>query len=193
MALTEKPLISSSDLPWERQTNTNWSEAFSVLDVRPCGACVLFYICVAFTRLAAMDPVTAIGLASAILTFVDFSWSLVRGADEIYRSPTGTSKENASVNTIIADLKEVTDGIDTDIQGHGKHEKALAALAKECEGLSKDLLQVLGKIRKKDGSKRATLKAALRSMTKEKEIVSIEKRLGEYRAEIVLRLNMMLW
>lgn len=140
-----------------------------------------------------MDPVSAIGLASAILSFVEFSWALVQGAGDVYRSPSGMTQENASISTVISDLEEVTDNINTDIRGCGKHEKALAVLAKECEGLSKELLQVLEKLKRKDASKREALKATLRSMRKEKDILYIEKRLVEYRAEIVLRLNMILW
>lgn len=140
-----------------------------------------------------MDPVTAIGLASAIITFVEFSWGLVQGAGDIYRSPTGSTQENASISTIIADLQEVAGNINTDIKGHGKHEEALVSLAKGCGDLSKELLQVLGKLKTKSHSKREILKATLRSMRKEREIASIEKRLGEYRSEIVVRLNMVLW
>lgn len=140
-----------------------------------------------------MDPVSAIGLASAILSFVEFSWGLVRGTGDVYRSPTGMRKDNASIGVVIADLEKVTEDINTDIQGHGKHEKALAALARECESLSQELLQVLGRLKRKDGSRREALRVTLRSMRKEKEIESIEKRLGEHRAEIVVRLNMMLW
>ncbi|KAK2611555.1 hypothetical protein N8I77_004888 [Diaporthe amygdali] len=125
-----------------------------------------------------MDPVTAIGLASAILAFVDFSWSLVRGAGDVYRSPSGASQENTSIGTIIADLEDVADNINTDIQGRGKHENALTALAKGCEDLSKELLQVLEKLKKRSDSKREALKATLRSMRKEKEVASIEKRLA---------------
>lgn len=140
-----------------------------------------------------MDPVSAIGLASSIITFVEFSWTLVKGAGDIYRSPTGCSRENASIGTVIADLEEVTRNINTDIRGRDKHEKALVVLAKECESLSKELLQILGKLKKTGDSKREALKLALTSMRKEKEIASIEKRLGEYRAEIVVRLNLVLW
>lgn len=88
---------------------------------------------------------------------------------------------------------EVTQDINTDVKGQGKYEKALASLAKECEDLSQQLLQVLEKLKRKDGSKREALKASLRSMRKESEITSIEKRLVEYRAEIVFRLSIILW
>lgn len=140
-----------------------------------------------------MDPVTATGLASAILSFVEFSWSVVRGAGEIYRSPTGVSKENISISMIIADLEDVTDDINTEIKGHSKAEQALATLAKGCEELSRDLLRILERLKRKGDSRREALKVALRNIRKEKEIASIEKRLGEYRAEIVIRLNMLLW
>lgn len=140
-----------------------------------------------------MDPVTAIGLASAVISFIEFSWGLVRGAEEVYRSPSGVTADNASLTTIIADLKDAASGIRTDLQGRNKHEQALVALACDCEAVSKELLQILSSLKRHDESKRQAIKVTLRSIRKEKKILSIEKRLSEFRSEIVFRLNMILW
>jgi hypothetical protein len=140
-----------------------------------------------------MDPVTAIGFAASILQFVDFSWSLLTGTYEVYKSASGTTAQNAHINTVIQDLHEVTEGLDLDVRAKSKHEKALKALASECKKLSKELLQLLEKL--KTGEKSSTwksLKVKLASMLKAKEVANLEKRLGEYRSQILLRINIML-
>lgn len=90
-------------------------------------------------HLAVMDPVSAIGLASPILAFVEFSWGLVQGASDIYTSPTGLGKENTSINTVIADLEGVTNDINASIRGYGKHEKALSVISNKFEAPSIEL------------------------------------------------------
>ena len=139
-----------------------------------------------------MDPATAVGFAASILTFIDFSWSLVRGSHEVYRSGLGITTDNAHISNVLDDLLKVTEGIETDIKGQNQHEEALIKLAKKCKSLSQDLSKILQNLRMKKDTKWESLKTTWKSMLKEKEVASIEKRLGEYREEIVVRLNLML-
>ena len=93
-----------------------------------------------------MDPITAVGFASSILQFIDFSWGLVTGTYEVYKSVTGTTAENAHISTVINDLESVTDGLIPDIRGKTKHEKELCKLAEKCHSLSQDLSKILKKL-----------------------------------------------
>ncbi len=140
-----------------------------------------------------MDPITAIGFATSILTFIDFSWSLVRGACEVSASATGTTLENTHISNVVEDLREVTEDLENSFQGKDKHERALVRLGKQCVALSKDLAGILLKLKAKDDSKWEGLKTKLKSMRKEKEVASIEHRLSRYRDEVMLRLNLMVW
>ena len=138
-----------------------------------------------------MDPVTAVGFAASILTFVDFSWDLIKGTYEVYKSTTGTTSENASISAVINDLEEVTEGLIFDTEGKTKHEKALCKLAENCYDLSQDLSKILEKLRfTEKNSKWQSLKVKWASMRKEKEVTSIEKRLDKYRSQILIRLNL---
>jgi hypothetical protein len=140
-----------------------------------------------------MDPVTAVGFAASILNFVDFSWNLVQGTYEVYKSGSGATAENAQISTILEDLQEVTEGLHSDLKVGSKYAKQLSKLAKNCLDLSLDLTKILEKLRVKErNSSWQAAKVAWLSMRKEKEVASIEKRLGGYRSEIILRLNMML-
>jgi hypothetical protein len=141
-----------------------------------------------------MDPVTAVGFASSILTFIDFSWSLVTGAYEVYKSTTGTTSENAHISTVIDDLQEITESLSSNVGGNAKHDKALCKLADNCHDLSQDLSKILQKLKVTEkNSKWQSLKVKWASMRKEKELASIEKRLDGYRSQIFIRLNIMLW
>lgn len=140
-----------------------------------------------------MDPITAISLASSLITFVDFAGKIVTGTYEVYNSTSGTTVENAHVDTIIGDLKEVAADLETDVLGQSKHERALRDLAFKCDKVADELLRLLDRI-KSDSSQSTwkSLKATLISLRKQKEITGLEKQLNDYRSQILTRLILML-
>jgi len=140
-----------------------------------------------------MDPISAIGFAASILTFIEFASKIVAGAHEVYTSASGTTEENAHIDTVITDLRETADSLDSDLIGKTKHEKALKELASKCEILSTELLTLLEQLRLSGkNSTWKSLKITLKSMRKEKVVGGMEKRLGEYRSQMLLRLSLML-
>jgi hypothetical protein len=140
-----------------------------------------------------MDPLTAIGLASNILTFVDIATKVVTGTHEVYTSATGATSENAQIETITSDLRDAADDLNVEVSGKGKHERALKDLAAKCEKLSEELLEILGGLGVSGTqSKRKSLMVVIKSMRKEGKIAGMEKRLVEYRSQILLRLTMLL-
>jgi hypothetical protein len=140
-----------------------------------------------------MDPITAVGFAASILQFIDFSWGVITGTYEVYKSATGTTLENAHINTVVNDLERVTDGLISDFEVKTKNEKELCKLADKCHDLSQDLSKILKKLQVLEkNSKWRSLRVKIASMRKEKEIASIEDRLDRYRSQILVRLNFML-
>ena len=141
-----------------------------------------------------MDPITAIGLASAILTFVDFASKLTHGTYEIYKSAAGSMEDNVNVSVVVKDLQSIVQDLDPGPITRTKHEKALKELAAKCEKLSAKLLKLLEKLTLygKRSSWKA-LKVKLESMQKDREVQTMQKQLGEYRSQILLHLNIMLW
>ena len=140
-----------------------------------------------------MEPITAIGLASSLLTFVELASKIVTGTYEVYKSAAGSTIENAHIDTIISDLKEVAADLGTDVPGKSKNERALKDLASKCDKVANDLLQLLNRIKSHGShSTRKSLKATLISMRKQKEITGLEKRLDDYRSQILTRLTLML-
>jgi hypothetical protein len=139
-----------------------------------------------------MDPVSAIGLASAILSFIDQAYKIATGADELYHSATGATEDNTHTETIIKDLDEAAADL-TNISSKTKHGKALNSLATKCKKISEDLLKLLEKL--SVSGNRSTwkvLRVAIRNLRKEKEVAKMVTRLGEYRSQILLQLSLML-
>jgi hypothetical protein len=138
-----------------------------------------------------MDPVSAVGFAASILTFVDFSWSLLKGSYEVYQF--GTTSDNARITTVLGDLEGITKSLQSDVKGNSLHLKDLKSLAVECVKVSRELSVILKELEIKEGNKIwRSLEAKWKSMRKEKDIASIEQRLIEYRLQLLLRLNLML-
>jgi hypothetical protein len=141
---------------------------------------------------AIMDPVTAIGLASNILSFIDYAHKIVTGADELYKSVTGATEENTHTDTIVRDLDEAAADL-TAVSSKTKHGKALNDLATKCKKVSEDLHRLLNKL--SVSGNRSTwkvLRVAIRNLRKEGEVAKMVTRLSEYRSQILLRLSLML-
>jgi hypothetical protein len=177
-------MIPSTD--W---AETTWRYRISPPPAKSHLSCPLIYGL--FLYSLSMDPVTAIGLASSIISFVTFSWSLVTGAQELYQSGEKTSKANASRRTIIEDLRDYSDdlesGTGSELTG-SRHENALRRLAKDCNALSDELVKILEKLEKSKNSRWESLKTILKEKIKEEEIAGIEFRLSQFRSEVNTRL-----
>ena len=138
-----------------------------------------------------MDPITAVGFATNIITFIDVSHKIISGTSEVLRS--GSTAENAHVGTLVNDLREAIAEFDNRLTGYSKHDDALNALAFECQGICDELCSLLEKVTVKVGtSKWQGIKVALRSMRKHGDIAHLEERLGKCRSQILLRLVLLL-
>lgn len=64
-----------------------------------------------------MDPVTALGLACSVIQVVDFSTRTIKTAWEIWRSKSGASEENESIEARTEILKALLQSLRTP-RGH---------------------------------------------------------------------------
>lgn len=138
-----------------------------------------------------LDPVTAIGLASSIVAFVDFSAKLVKGSIEIYQASDGTLTENRNSQAVAGAMERFAARlvIQQSSQLFGD-EKELVDLAKNCHIVCMELLGLLGRIKPKDlSSKRQSLWAALKNRFHEGERKELENRLDTYRRQLELHMS----
>ncbi|GAD92852.1 conserved hypothetical protein [Paecilomyces variotii No. 5] len=138
------------------------------------------------TDIVLMDPITAVGLASSILTFVEFAGKCVKGAYEIYNSELGSAADNSRSKELLGNIVTATDTLDSHFCGISKNEKSLREICKICHQQSDKLQRILGEltVTEKD-SKWQSLKVSFKSMRKEtkEEITSIERSLDSCRLQ----------
>jgi hypothetical protein len=153
-----------------------------------------------------MDPITAVGFAASILTFIDFGYEIVTGTLEIAKS--GSTSENIHVSVIIGDLHEVVKFLSPppnnppstalgNLPGKSSalsgHETALKGLAEKCQELSKELVTLLENLSIAPGSSLwKSARVALRNMRKKGKVTDLEDKLDKYRSEMLIRIVLML-
>jgi hypothetical protein len=133
-----------------------------------------------------MDPITAIGLQ-----FIDYGAKVVTGAIEIYGSASGSIEESRNSETIVTEMRLFAARLhppkNTQLSGE---ERALCKLATECEGLAKQICDLLEKIKPKNQkSKGSSLIASFRTKMYEGERRKLEQQLSHCRAQLGLQLS----
>ncbi|KAI2468145.1 hypothetical protein F4781DRAFT_432692 [Annulohypoxylon bovei var. microspora] len=119
-----------------------------------------------------MDPVTAIGLACSVLSFIEFS-----------------TVENDTVEPVVTDLHKLTLELKKHkLKGTSLHEIAIKELALGCETLSRDLSTLLQTLKAIKGSHWESIRIKLRSMCKKGEVAMKRSVLAEYRSQISVQL-----
>ncbi|KAK1723887.1 uncharacterized protein BDZ83DRAFT_753134 [Colletotrichum acutatum] len=129
----------------------------------------------------------AAGLASSILTFLDVSYKIAKGTYEIYESATGATAENIHVSNVITDLEKAVTNLGTVSMSQ---DAELSKLSEKCRALSTDLLKLLSGLERREQKVFESFKAAIASARKQKDIASIEKRLEQYRQQIILHVSL---
>ncbi|KAL8364921.1 hypothetical protein RB595_003961 [Gaeumannomyces hyphopodioides] len=140
-----------------------------------------------------MDPFTAIGLVSSIITFVDLGQKLVSQANEVRKSASGSTADDERTNTLAEEMAAFALKLETAAQPEDcteGNERALARLAKECRGTSAEIQAVLDK-RQLKGKKSfwRAFKAAARSKMTDEELLRLQGRLSDHRAQLHLQFD----
>lgn len=93
-----------------------------------------------------MDPLSALSVASAVVTFVDFGSKLLSHSRQVYKRATGETREEASLSEIADDLKIFGETIQNELsalrrsqQASTAEEDALAQICQECIEAHKEL------------------------------------------------------
>ena len=138
-----------------------------------------------------MDPITAIGFAANILTFIDYSAKVIAGAIEIYDSASSTTEECRSCETVVTEMRRFAAKLQPpeNAQLSGE-ERALCNLATECASLAKQIVDLLEKIKPKSRkSKASSFYAGLKTKMYEGERRRLEEQLSHCRAQLDLQLS----
>ncbi|KAH7354678.1 hypothetical protein BKA65DRAFT_592827 [Rhexocercosporidium sp. MPI-PUGE-AT-0058] len=153
-----------------------------------------------------LDPLTALGVASNVLSVIDFSGKIISGAVSIYGSADGASKDYADVESVAIDLSELSGKLSHDIRtltlntgaaavhlsgsAPSVHQEALCKLALRCKQLADDLIQALQKLKVKS-DKHKMFKSGLASikiLLKSEDVARYERTLDDLRSEMTARM-----
>lgn len=138
-----------------------------------------------------MDPVSAVGLASAILTFVEAGLKLIETAYGIHTSVGGVLDENRHRESISIEIMQAATRLQTTTtSGLTPEQQSLCNLAKRCRKTSTELVTMLNKVKPKPGplNPLKSFKYALKANKKAIQIKGLENQLKDYRDQLTLAL-----
>lgn len=141
-----------------------------------------------------MDPVSAVGLASSILTFIEFAATLVTGAVKTYRSENGAFDDDKHLDEAIDELDSLSSLLDTRPSCKTEAERRIARIAVNCRADSKVLEDFL---RNTPGPKNErtflrSLKISWTSIMSRKDVAELKSRLQKYRLEVLVHVTSLL-
>ena len=154
-----------------------------------------------------LDPLTALGVASNILSFIDFGVKLASGAIGIYGSIEGASKDNMALEAITRDLSEMSDDLGQNARmlkrmrvGTNRVSQAtmsqvppLLQLASHCNQLADNLINTLEKLKVKGSFKAMKSGAAtLKTLLKADEIAALQRSLNDARSQMTIRITILI-
>ncbi|KAI1126769.1 hypothetical protein F5Y10DRAFT_206453 [Nemania abortiva] len=141
-----------------------------------------------------MDPFSIVGIASNILSFVDFGWKLVTEARAIYQSASDVTSGDKTIETIANDAQRLCAAI---VARSTVDTGELQELAKECQRVADELLAIVPKLTLPKRTSKSLRRCdsfllALRRSLKKDDIDAISQRLQKLQLQLITRIQWML-
>lgn len=137
-----------------------------------------------------MDPVTAVGLASAIIGFVPLGIKLLQNIREVKGSVDGTLEQNRTRQAVAEEMQAISGRLQIRGRDHNQlppEQTKLYELAGRCHELSQKILIILDKVQPKPQTA-SKYRSGFRVWRKESEIKELEKGLSDCRDQLLLGL-----
>jgi len=133
----------------------------------------------------------AFGAPANIIQFVDFSSKILSTGYRIHKSSRSSTQESQELEHVTIDLKKVTDDLDSAIQEDyaSTNDSQLQQLAESCKTICVELLKALEQLHG-DGKpqKWQSFRTALKTVWSEGRIQALQKRIEQFRQEIIVRI-----
>ncbi|OKL58829.1 hypothetical protein UA08_05858 [Talaromyces atroroseus] len=138
-----------------------------------------------------MDPVTAIGLLSNIIGFIDLGWNLFRDAREVYKSASGLT-ESALAHKLMAErMEKFSNNLITSnkVLLTSKEDKVIVELACNCRKLAQEIIHHLDKTKPQDSkSLLYAVSSSFRTVVHYKKRKELREQLAECQQQLHLHL-----
>lgn len=136
-----------------------------------------------------MDPLSAFGLVTNILTFVEFSSKLVAESRAIYKSAEGASGNNRALESIATPITEKNG----QLVSSPTYPRELLALCGECNKVANDILAAIKKLSVEGkNSGWESFKAALKEVWNQSKIDTLEERLQQLQMHLIIQMQFLL-
>lgn len=140
-----------------------------------------------------MDPLSAIGLVSSVITFIDFGYEVISAAREVRASATGTTTANKHIDFLNTRMEAVATDLVAASSGRrdmSADAQQLTELADKCLQLTNELKKLLDKLRASNPkSKRQVLTTIVQTVRKKDQKKELEARLDQCRQQLHLQLS----
>ncbi|KAK5122970.1 hypothetical protein LTR85_003536 [Meristemomyces frigidus] len=141
-----------------------------------------------------LDPITALGIASAVTQFIDYGGKIIGTTYQLYKSTDGAVKENVVAEKVVADLESLSGRLGTlsnaPLETAFDCERKLQTIARECHRLSQTLLQIFVDLRKKTSDIKTwdALRRAVLLVRKKEAIQRLQQTLDRLTADLSIHL-----
>lgn len=151
---------------------------------------------------AIMDPVTALSVVSAVVTFLDFGDKLINQAFEIARSANGQPEAAASLLESTQELTSIATEAQTKVKHlvskHPRHAQLIERLRIECETVEKQLEEKLETLTVEASSRGllrlgSVAKVSIRSLWSRKAVEEWRTKISWIRDQAMMSVLMCLW
>jgi hypothetical protein len=137
-----------------------------------------------------MDPLSAVGLASNIVQFVDFASTLVSKGAEIYKSAEGSTAIHGDLRASTERLQALSNALQSRILiPRDEDEYQIVKIATECTKISAELAKALDELAATPNSRGSSAWKALQSVWKLPKIEETARRLEMYRNDLHMHLS----
>ncbi|KAK1833400.1 hypothetical protein QBC39DRAFT_345978 [Podospora conica] len=138
-----------------------------------------------------MEALEAIGLAAAIVQFVEFGATVIKGANDIYS--TGTTEANRKLDTYASSLLNLSSSIKSHVATPNATQRTspgLQELVAACETDCNDILVILQSLRIQGTKQRMlrSLKVSLKQTRSDKKLAALQANLERTQAAISLHI-----
>lgn len=142
-----------------------------------------------------MDPLTAIGLAGNIISFVDFSLKTISRAKQLYESAGGATAENEELESLVKNWKSLVDSTrpkhreilqNSHSGANSSRATALNNLSQQCAQVADELLEILDSVKVQgDGRTRKSAMQAMKMGWKQDRIDGLQRRLDRISKQLM--------
>jgi uncharacterized protein YoxC len=140
-----------------------------------------------------LDPISAASIAACAIQVVDFSAKVISTTAQVHSSVSGATVDHSELETATTDLMSICKNLEESMRREAEqtssNRTSFSDIGRECQRVASDLLNLLNKVKATQKHKKwRSFRLALSAVLREDQIKVLEKRLGRFKEQLILRL-----